>query len=290
MQGELRLLVCMYVLLAPLTGCSASIATPQSATAVAVGDVVDETGLGLDAAALAPLRGALRDGLATADVAGPTNGILQPAIQVQPRLIQCPLPAATGGVEGCLGSVGVRLVPSHRLAFETVVRAPAGAGLTELGADMASAARRALHPPTEPAAERGEDISATSAAVRYLGAGRFVIGHEVIDLHAIAHAHDPAVDPDVPLGTDVALDEASPTGGNSRRGYAVITLYQVDPPLTGLPSREPGVDRGTDFRDPANLVKAAYTNYVSPVFTDAPNPLHVASHPIGLNRPGFAGG
>ena len=280
MQRKWRLLAYMYVLLAPLTGCSAS-QPVSSATNIVVGDVVDETGRGLDAPVLAPLRTALRDGLGAADLAGPAAGFLRPAIQVQPRLIQCPPAAATAGADGCMGSVAVRLGPSHRLAFEAVVRARPGAGLAELGTAMAAAVKRSLHPHTELAREQGVDISATGAAVHYLGAGRFVVDHEVIDLRAIAHAHDANADPDVPLGTDVTLNEAPLAGGGAGRRNAVITLYQVDPPLTGKPSREPGIDRGTDFRDPANLVKAAYTNYVSPVLTDDPIPLHIASHPIG---------
>jgi hypothetical protein len=36
------------------------------------------------------------------------------------------------------------------------------------------------------------------------------------------------------------------------RAYAVITLYQADPPLTGLSRREEGFDRGTDLRSPAD--------------------------------------
>ena len=117
-------------------------------------------------------------------------------------------------------------------------------------------------------------------AVRYLGEGRFAIGVTTVDLNRVTYAHDPAIDPDVPAATDVTLfgpANADRTGDD----YAVITLYQVDPPLTGLPSREAGIDRGTDFRDPANLVKAAYTNYVSPVLTDDTVPVRVASHPIG---------
>ena len=82
--------------------------------------------------------------------------------------------------------------------------------------------------------------------------------------------------------TDITLDDGgtAPTD-TAGRPYARITLYQVDPPLTGLPSREPGIDRGTDIRDPADLVKAAYSNYVSPVFTNDPVPVRVAGHPIG---------
>jgi len=103
----------------------------------------------------------------------------------------------------------------------------------------------------------------------------------VVDLRAIAHAHDPAVDPDVPVATDVTLNDTRPAIEASGASYATITLYQVDPPLRGQPSREAGIDRGTDFRDPANLVKAAYSNYVSPVLTDDPAPVKIASHPIG---------
>jgi hypothetical protein len=117
--------------------------------------------------------------------------------------------------------------------------------------------------------------------VRHIGDGRFVIGGTTIDLHAVAHAYDPNVDRDVPLATNVTLNDVVPEPTDTGRSYATITLYQIDPPLTGLPSREPGVDRGTDFRDPANLVKAAYSNYVSAVLTEDRVPVHVASHPIG---------
>ena len=102
----------------------------------------------------------------------------------------------------------------------------------------------------------------------------------LVDVRAITHAHDPTIDPDVPASTNIALDDASSARG-PERDHAVITLYQVDPPLTGMPSRELAIDRGTDFRDPANLMKAAYTNYVSPVLTDDPLPVHVSNHPIG---------
>jgi hypothetical protein len=135
-----------------------------------------------------------------------------------------------------------------------------------------------LAPP--PAELLHDDITATGMAVRYLGAGRFAIGGKTVDLHRISYAHDPAIDPDVPAATDVTLAAPADTDG-AEHSYAMVTLYQVDPPLTGLPSRESGIDRGTDFRDPANLVKAAYTNYVSPVLTDDPVPVRVATQPIG---------
>ena len=75
-----------------------------------------------------------------------------------------------------------------------------------------------------------------------------------IVLSQIRHAHDPAIDPDVPLYTDVTLPGVTPDlrDGEGRR-YALITLYNVDPPLEDLPSKEAGVDRGMDYRDPSNI-------------------------------------
>jgi hypothetical protein len=169
---------------------------------------------------------------------------------------------------------------SNRVFLESIARTSPGGNLADLGAAMAEAVVRTLvYAPVPPLAAE-EDITATGMVVRHLGAGRFAIGGATVDLRRIAYAHDPAIDPDVPAATDVTL----PGSGNAdheRGGYAVVTLYQVDPPLTGLPSREAGIDRGTDFRDPANLVKAAYTNYVSPVLTEDPAPVRVATHPIG---------
>jgi len=129
-----------------------------------------------------------------------------------------------------------------------------------------------------------EDITHLGATVRHLGDGVFAVGPDGqrIDLRRIAHAHDPARDPDVPRFTDVTLNDRVPELlDDSGRRHARITLYQIDPPLTGAPSAEAGIDRGTDFRDPANLVQGAYSNYVSPVMTADAMAERVAGHPVG---------
>ena len=103
-----------------------------------------------------------------------------------------------------------------------------------------------------------------------------------LDLQLIEHKYDPERDPDVPIYTDVTLPGVTPDLIDERgRRYALITLYNVDSPLSDLPSEEPGVDRGIDFRDPSNLLKSAYSNYVSPVFTDDRERRPVPGHPIG---------
>lgn len=104
----------------------------------------------------------------------------------------------------------------------------------------------------------------------------------VIDLRKVTHKRDPLADHDVPEFTDVTLiDVTPPLIDRTGREFALLTLYNVDPPLADLPSEEENVGRGLDYRDPANLVKSAYSNYVSPVFTDDEERLPVSSHPIG---------
>jgi hypothetical protein len=104
----------------------------------------------------------------------------------------------------------------------------------------------------------------------------------VLELRAIPTGHDRARDGDVPAFTDVTLPGIVPDLRDSRgRAFAVITLYNVEPPLSGLPSGRPGVDRGLDMSSPATLVKSAYANYVSPVMTNDAERLPVPAHPIG---------
>lgn len=276
------MLLCACVLLLAFARCSAAqINAPASGTFV-VASVLDETGQRHDAALLARLHGSLRDALRAEGLTASATPMLQPAMEVRPRLIRCWMPQQQAGGEGdCLGSVAIFALPSRRLAVEMVVRAPAGAGPAEVAAAMASAVKISLHPPTERADAAGVDITATGAVVRHLVGGRFLVGQDVIDLGGVTYAHDPLIDPDVPAATNVTLNDTLPTAAGGGKDFATITLYQIDPPLTGQPSREAGVDRGTDFRDPADLVKGAYTNYVSPVWTDDTVPQHVASHPIG---------
>jgi len=141
----------------------------------------------------------------------------------------------------------------------------------------------------QPAAR--EDLTATGARVIHLGEGLFEIAparpgssvkEGLVDLKRVAHAHDPEIDKDVPCHTDVTLNDRVPALIDAEgRSFAAITLYHVNPPLMGLPSREAGIDRGMDFRDAANLVKGAYSNYVSPVLTNDAERRRLSSHPIG---------
>jgi hypothetical protein len=126
------------------------------------------------------------------------------------------------------------------------------------------------------------------ARVTYHGNGVFLIrssaagAPRVIDLKHVRHDYDPAIDKDVPTYTNVTLNDVVPRLVDEKgQDYALITLYQIDPPLVAQPSKEAGINRGTDFRDPSNLVKGAYTNYVSPVFSNDNEERRVPSHPIG---------
>jgi len=145
------------------------------------------------------------------------------------------------------------------------------------------------------ASVRADDIPPDFASVIYQGDGVFLVtppagvdGDEGssqavrIDLTNIRYSYDPRIDPDVPVPTNVTLDDVvAPMVDPSGREYALITLYQIDPPLADLPSVEAGVDRGIDMRSPADMVKSAYSNYVSPVFTNDEERLPVPNHPIG---------
>ena len=275
------MLLCACMLLLAFVRCSGARPDIAASLTLMVAPVLDETGQRHDADLLARLRGALRDALRAEGLSVSAAPMLRVAAEVRPRLIRCWMPQQAGGQGDCIGSVAILEPSSRRLAVETVVRAPTAAGPAEVAAAMASAVKSGLQPAALNADEAGHDITAGGATVRYLGSGRFVVEKQVIDLHAIEHAHDRTVDTDVPAATDVTLNDMQPRAAGPAQNYAVITLYQIDPPLTGEPSQEAGVDRGTDFRDPASLVKAAYTNYVSPVWTDDTVPLHVASHPIG---------
>jgi hypothetical protein len=133
----------------------------------------------------------------------------------------------------------------------------------------------------------------------HAGSGQFVAISKAspqartIDLRRIQHAHDRKIDPDVPIYTDITLPGVTPELlDRSGREYALITLYNIDPPLEDLPSKEPGIDRGIDFRDPSNLLKSAYSNYVSPVQTKDAERQSVSGHPIGhfyvkVEMPGY---
>jgi hypothetical protein len=290
-MGKCALLLCLMssFLAVPQAGMAAQALTRRSALAVM--RPLDDSGQRLERAALTRLRTAVADGLRAQGIEVVVTSPFSRAVaeaQVRPRLIQCPvfpnsapLPFLSGE-EDCLGTVALVDRVSGRVRFEAVARSGSSGGLGELGSAMARAVAHALRPQSIQARSPGEEISAGGVVVRHLTDGRFDVAGTNIDVHAITYSHNPAIDPDVPGATDVTLGDTVPALADSAgRPYAVITLYQVDPPLTGQPSREAGIDRGTDFRDPANLVKAAYTNYVSPVLTDDPVPVRVAGHPIG---------
>lgn len=277
MTRQLTVLLCAFALLVTARPCGAAGPVPQSAGPFAVGRVVDETGQGLDDNTLDRLRDAFRYELEREGVSVVEGLFSSPVMEAHPRLLHCD--AAADG-QACFGSVAVIVRESGRTSFEEVARSDGG-GLTRLGEVMGQAVGRALRPPVGTGGA-GQRITATGAEVRHLGNGRFAVSGRIVDLQSIAHGHDPVADADVPVTTNVTLNDTVPARTDARgRAHAVITLYQVDPPLTGLPSREAGIDRGTDLRDPADLVKAAYSNYVSPVLTDDPVPVRVASHPIG---------
>lgn len=142
-------------------------------------------------------------------------------------------------------------------------------------------------------ASAGEDLTASGAHVVHEGDGVFAISGlrthaspasatTIVDLKRIRHGHDPAIDKDVAYYTNVTLNDVVPALADKHGiPYAQITVYHVNPPLAGLPSRETGVDRGMDFRTPADLVQSAYSNYVSPVLTNDAERRRIPSHPIG---------
>ena len=143
-------------------------------------------------------------------------------------------------------------------------------------------------------AEPIEDISNGGATVIHNGSGNFAVhlrlppgelhsdkSIRLVNLQQVVHGYDTAIDTDVPLQTNVTLNDLVGSQiDQSGRKYALITLYQVDPPLADLPSREAGIDRGIDMRTPADMVKSTYSNYVSPVFTDCPSSRHLGARVI----------
>jgi hypothetical protein len=200
----------------------------------------------------------------------------------------------------CIVAVTVTETGTSQVVIKFVVETPPlqGPALQTSAADAAGQAiadevAAELKPPSAHPGAVAEDISAGGTHVTYQGNGIFLVGSgaqdqggnaspTVIDLKHIRHAYDPTVDKDVPTYTNVTLDDiVPPFTDESGREYALITLYQIDPPLVSQASKEAGINRGTDFRDPSNLVKGAYSNYVSPVFTNDREQRRVASHPIG---------
>lgn len=280
-----------------LAGCEAPLRPPPPAPAIGVAEPADETGEVTDSAR----RIALRDALIAAlrrrgHDAGPAvpPGIIAPGapIELHVTLVQRRGPGLlpTAMHEGSLAVARLRETDRRGHSVMLVVQAPPGGEPAEVAeAVVAAVAPRigAMSIPSGP----GLDITATGRRVRHLGNGRFLVGEETVDLRALAHAHDRIADWDVPDATDITLQHAEPTPAGLG-DVATITLYHVDPPLVGLPSRQAGIDRSIDFRDPSNLVKSAYSNIVSIVRTEDAAPVPVASHPIGhffvrVEVPGF---
>ena len=187
------------------------------------------------------------------------------------------------------------VVNTPGFAEATAVSGQTGTGAAAIGRTIADQIAHLIGPAqaaaTGPAVS--EDITAGGAHVVYQGNGIFVVGPPrtawnggaqttVVDLKHIRHSYDPAIDKDVPYYTNVTLNDRVPPLVDGRgREYARITLYHINPPLMGLASKEFGIDRGIDFRDPADLVKSAYSNYLSPVVTNDKERRPVSGHPIG---------
>lgn len=280
-----------------LAGCEAPLRPPPPAPAIGVAEPAEETGKPADAAR----RIALRDALIAAlrrrgHDAGPTvpPGIIAPGppIALEVTLVQRRGPGLLPPAmhEGSLAVARLRETARRGDSVMLVVQAPPGATPAEVAEAVAAAVAPRIGAISVPPGP-GLDITATGRRVRHLGQGRFLVGEETVDLRALAHAHDRIADWDVPEATDVTLEHAEPAPAGPG-DVATITLYHVDPPLVGLPSRQAGIDRGIDFRDPSNLVKSAYSNIVSNVRSEDAAPVAVASHPIGhffvrVEVPGF---
>jgi len=280
---------------------------------VRIDDIVDMTGAHVADDTLEALRQALAEALTAAGMtladwrAAPAPvAVLKAEILSCPPLYPRPGPSQAQGPSVCLATIALIDDETSHVITESVVKTsvPAMAPQSDRKAARALAiplmakslgdeAARRLPPGTANLDGGSEDISAGGLPVGHQGEGRFLVGNapqdagkgfpaEQIDLARVAHAHDPAIDVDVPIYTNTTFnDRVPPLVDGAGNEYAVITLYQVDPPLADLPSRDPGIPRGMDFRDPANLVKSTYSNYVSPVLTFDVDRHRVPSHPIG---------
>lgn len=79
---------------------------------------------------------------------------------------------------------------------------------------------------------------------RPVGTSDRAVKAPTINLRQVMHRHDPVTNPDVPIYTDITLPGETPQLRDEQgRPFALITLYNIDPPLEDLPSREPGIDR-----------------------------------------------
>lgn len=278
---------------------------------VRIEDVVDLTGAQLSGHVLDAVRDEIGKTLtANGFVLAGWTYAPAPVVQLKSELLSCeplnrhgrPVPAGTF----CVATVAAVDLEAAHVIIESALKVPVPARMIQpdrarmqadvipfLAQALAQEFARQLKSDRVGDLEADEDITFSGLPVRHLSDGRFLVGTappntdlrfpaEAIDLGRIRHAHDQRVDPDVPVFTNTTLNDIVPpltdAGG---RDYAVITLYQIDPPLADLPSRDPGIERGMDFRDPANLVKSAYSNYVSPVLTYDADRLHVPGHPIG---------
>ncbi len=279
-------------------GCVPAVGPPAPPPSLGVAEPRDETGAPPDRLAMVTLRAALVAALRARGIDAEADGLGRATTELRLTLVQRRGPGLETPAlhEGALmvaslherGSNGTRITVAA-----TAPGVPAAPGEAEASV-LAEAAASAVAPlllGRPPAARDGADITATGRRVRHLGQGVLAVGEDRVDLRAVRHGHDPIADPDVPVATDITLADAATVSAASP-GEAVITLYQIDPPLTGLPSRQPGIDRSIDFRNPADLVKSAYANAVSVVRTEDAAPVAVANHPIGhfvvkLEVPGY---
>ncbi len=217
-----------------------------------------------------------------------------------PSILNSDKSEAVSRMPGCIVSVVLVDGRTTNIVSKWILQAPSLPGeqtsnaIASFAHTMAQQTAQLLsRAPVQKDPSAGEDLSASGAHVVYQGNGIFVVNDlharphgvsetAVVDLKHITHNYDPAIDKDVPYYTDVTLNDVAPAFVDKKgRHYAQITLYHVNPPLAGQPSREPGIDRGIDFRTPADLVQSAYSNYVSPVLSNDTEQRRISSHPIG---------
>ncbi|MBR0673415.1 hypothetical protein [Neoroseomonas soli] len=258
-------------------GCEAVVRPPGPQAAVGVAEPEDETGQDRDGQALRRLRDDVVAALRRRGIDAAPGTAERPPLVLRLKVIQWNGPdlAPPAMHDGPLAIASLHERGWRRTRLAVVSHAPRDVATDRFAEAIADAVAPGILERGAPPAGSA-DITATGRRVRHLGDGVFLVGEDRVDLRAIAHSHDTIEDPDVPAATDVTLPDPAPG-----QDEATITLYQIDPPLTGLPSRQPGIDRSIDFRDPANLVKSTYANIVSVVRTEDPRPVPVASHPVG---------
>jgi hypothetical protein len=224
---------------------------------VAVRAAEDLTGAQLPDGLAREISGRLAERLAAAGLhVDGSAGARGPAAAVTPRLLACGVAGnGAGGEDGAwLLTVAIDDLPTGHAIDEPVLHLPPGAGRPSI-AELADAAARLVR--------------------RRLLPGAWSAGAGGPGLTDITHPWEPAEDPDVALFTNVTLNDRVPARIDARgREVATLTLYQVDPPLSGL-------GRGPDMDDPVRLVRTAFANQLSTVATDDAAAMAVPAHPIG---------